>query len=203
MGAQYKGYSVLYKTQSLQLNLRVRKKSRRGSIKPFPCIVTNIYRGQLRRICNDSTSEPITPFPVPVFALYLGVATWVQPSHPASPRPSSVFGANLVLTRRLLSSLPLSAAVRQFWCNGRWYERSDLWYQLAGHRRCHRLSRYGHNTRLDSLPSPHFHGLGPPRPGGSRGVGKPREDHALCLNKNCNQSMLLTGLHYQHRRVLA
>ena len=34
--------------------------------------------------------------------------------YPAPPRPSSVPGANLVLTNRFLSSLPLSAAVRQF-----------------------------------------------------------------------------------------
>ena len=50
-------------------------------------------------------------FPIPVLALYFALATWVQPSHPASPRPSSVSGANLVLTHRLLSFLPLSAAV--------------------------------------------------------------------------------------------
>ena len=48
---------------------------------------------------------------LPVRALYFGLATWVQPSHPASPRPSSVPGANLVLTHRLFSSLPLSAAI--------------------------------------------------------------------------------------------
>ena len=51
------------------------------------------------------------PFPIPVLALYFVLATWVQPSHPTSPRPSSVSGANLVLTHRLLSLLPLSAAV--------------------------------------------------------------------------------------------
>ena len=50
-------------------------------------------------------------FPIPVLALYFVLATWVQPSHPASPRPSSVSVANLVLTHRLLSFLPLSAAV--------------------------------------------------------------------------------------------
>ena len=50
-------------------------------------------------------------FPIPVLALYFVLATWVQPSHPASPRPSSVSGVNLVLTHRLLSFLPLSAAV--------------------------------------------------------------------------------------------
>ena len=81
------------------------------------------------------------PFHVPVLAFYLGLATWVQPSHPASPRPSSVSGANLVLTHRLLSSLALSAAVRQFWCHDRWCERSDLWIQLTVHRQHHRLCR--------------------------------------------------------------
>ena len=38
-------------------------------------------------------------FPIPVLALYFVLATWVQLSHPASPRPSSVSRANLVLTR--------------------------------------------------------------------------------------------------------
>ena len=85
-------------------------------------------------------------FPIPVLAFYSVLATWVQPSHPASPRPSSVSGANLVLTHRLLSFLPLSAAVRQFWCHGRWYERSDLCIQLAVHRRCHWLCRYDHRV---------------------------------------------------------
>ena len=96
-------------------------------------------------------------FPILVLALYFVLATWVQPSHPASPRPSSVSGANLVLTHRLLSFLPLSAAVlyctvllyytvRQFLCHGRWYEQPDLWIQLAVHRRCHWLCRYDHST---------------------------------------------------------
>ena len=61
-----------------------------------------------------------------------------------------------MLTRRLLSSLPLSAAVRQFWCHDRWYQRSDLWIQLAVHRRCRRLCRYGYSTlallTVSSLP---------------------------------------------------
>ena len=48
---------------------------------------------------------------------------------------------NLVLTHRLLSSFPLSAAVRQVWCHDRWYERSDLWIQLRVHRQRHRLCR--------------------------------------------------------------
>ena len=41
-------------------------------------------------------------------------------------------------------------------------------------------------ARLDSLPSPHFHGLGPPRPGGSRGEGKDnsaRESFACCVHR--------------------
>ena len=81
------------------------------------------------------------PFPVPVLAFYFGLSTWIQPSHPASPRPSPVSRANLVLTHRLLSSLPLSAGVRQFWCHDRWYERSDLWIQMTVHRQRHRLCR--------------------------------------------------------------
>ena len=89
--------------------------------------------------------------------------------HPASPRPSSVPRANPVLTHRLLSSLSLSAAVRQFCCNDRWYERPGLWTQLALHRQRHRICRYLVTACLDSLPSPHFYGLGPPRPGGSQG----------------------------------
>ena len=50
-------------------------------------------------------------FPIPVLALYFVLATWVQPSHPASPRPSSVSGANLVLTHRLL---PFSRFPRRY-----------------------------------------------------------------------------------------
>ena len=42
-----------YVTQT-ELNLRVRN---RGASKPFPCGVTNIYRDQLLRICDDFTSE--------------------------------------------------------------------------------------------------------------------------------------------------
>ena len=90
-------------------------------------------------------------FPFPVLALYFVLATWVQPSHPASPRLSFVSGANLVLTQKFFSFLSLSAAVLyctvgQFWYHGRWYERSDLWIQLAVHRRCHWLCRYDHGT---------------------------------------------------------
>ena len=97
-----------------------------------------------------------------------------EPSHPASPHPPSVPGANLVLTHRLLSPLPLSAAVRQFvWCHGRWYELSGLWIQLTERT----LSTTSDNMPLagPSMPglltvSSHFpHGLGPPRPGGSQG----------------------------------
>ena len=43
-----------------------------------------------------------------------GLATWVQPFHPASPRPSSVPGANLVLTHGLLFFLPLSAIYTKY-----------------------------------------------------------------------------------------
>ena len=131
----------------------------------FCCVVV----GASLPLCSDSpppfTCQNFPPlcdffnfpsFPIPVLALYFVLATWVQPSHPASPRPSSVSGANLVLTHRLLSFLPLSAAVRyctalyctvrQFWCHGRWYGRPDLWIQLAVHRQCHRLCRYDHST---------------------------------------------------------
>ena len=74
--------------------------------------------------------------------LLFGLAKWVQPFHPASPRPSSLPGANLMVTHRLLSSLPISAAARQFWCHDHhWYERSGffLWIQLAVHRQRHRI----------------------------------------------------------------
>ena len=72
--------------------------------------------------------------------------TWVQPSHPTSLHPFSVSGTNLVLTHRLLFSLPSSTAVPKFWCHGCWYERSDLWIQLTVHRQYHRLCRYDHST---------------------------------------------------------
>ena len=61
---------------------------------------------RLRLRVNDfllSVTFLASPFPCPVLALYFGLAAWVQPSHDALPRPSSVSGANLVLTRRLLS----------------------------------------------------------------------------------------------------
>ena len=95
-------------------------------------------RQEIPPIC-DFLSYP--PFPVLVLTLYFGLATEIQPSHLASPRASSVSEANLVLTNRLLSSLPLSAAVRRFWCHDGWYERSDLWIQLTVYRRRHLLCR--------------------------------------------------------------
>ena len=64
-----------------------------------------------------------SPFSVPVLAFDFGLATWVQPSHSASPCSSSVPGANLVLARGLFF-LPLSLAVCQTWGHGRWYKRS-------------------------------------------------------------------------------
>ena len=101
----------------------------------------------------------------PFLPFVLDLTTWVQPSRPASPLSSSVSGANLVLTHRPIFSLPLSAMVPQFWCHDRWYDRSDLWIQLTVHRQRHRLCRELITAHLDSLPSHHFHGLGPPRPG--------------------------------------
>ena len=69
---------------------------------------------------------------LPVRAFYFGLAKWVQPFPRALPCPSLIPGANPVLTRRLLSSLPRFAGVRQFWCCDRWYGRSGLlWIQLA------------------------------------------------------------------------
>ena len=100
---------------------------------------TTLHGGQSRSWSADFFSY--FPFPVPVPAFCFGLATWVQQSHLASPLPSSVSGANLVLTHRLLSSLPLSEVVRQFWCHDRWYERSDLWIELTVHRQRHRLCR--------------------------------------------------------------
>ena len=102
-------------------------------------------------------------------ALYFGLATWIQPSQPTSPRPSSFPGANLVLAHRLPYSFSLSAAVRQVWCHDRWYQRSVLWIQLAVHHQRHRIWRLLVTARPDSLPSPRLHGLSPPRLGGSQG----------------------------------
>ena len=132
---------------------------------------------------------------LPVHALYFGLATWVHPSRPASPRSFSVPGANLVLIHRLLfSSLQLFAAIRQFWCHDRWYERSGLWIQLAVHRQRHQICRKLVTARLDSLPSPHFHGLGPPRPGGNQGRAHYSTVHLklllMCLTQCVQQSRL-------------
>ena len=66
-------------------------------------------RAKISLLCCDFFHFP--SFPIPVLAWYFALATWVQPSHPASPRPSSVSGANVVLTHRRLSFLPLSSAV--------------------------------------------------------------------------------------------
>ena len=85
-----------------------------------------------------------------------------------SLRPSSVSGANLVFTHRPFSCLPLSAAVPSFdaitvgtnglTCGFNWQCIADvISYAVMI------------TVRLDSLPSPHFHGLGSPRLGGSRG----------------------------------
>ena len=78
---------------------------------------------------------------LPVCALYFGLAAWIRPSHPASPRSSSIPGANLVLTHRLLSSLPLFVAVPEFCRHDRWYEWSGLWIQLAVYRQRHWICR--------------------------------------------------------------
>ena len=54
-----KVYKTLYRQQTLII--RGGNKARQRSIKPFPCGVTNMYRYQLLRICNDSTSKVIIP----------------------------------------------------------------------------------------------------------------------------------------------
>ena len=82
---------------------------------------------------------PNLPFPVPLLAFYFSLVTWAEPSYSASPRPCFVPRANLVFSRRLLYSLLLFAAICQFWCIGRWYDRSGLWIQMARYRRRHRL----------------------------------------------------------------
>ena len=111
---------------------------------------------------------------LPVRLFYFGLATWVQLSHPASPRPSSVPGANLVLTHSFMSFLPDSTAILQFWCHDRLCEWSGLWIQMAVHRQRHRICRKLIAACLDFSSSPHFHDLGPPRPGGSQG-------RAICM----------------------
>ena len=57
----------------------------------------------------------------------------------------------------------------QVLCHDRWYERSDSLIELAVYRQRQLVYCYLVTTRLDYLPSPYFHGLGSPRPGGSRG----------------------------------
>ena len=56
-------------------------------------------------------------------------------SHPTPRGPAHLPFPERIwcLTHRLLSFLPLSAAVRQFWCHDRWYERPGSWIQLAVH----------------------------------------------------------------------
>ena len=76
-------------------------------------------------------------------------------SRPTSRRP----GANLVLTHRPLSSLPLSAAVRQFWCHDRWYERywpyiaDAIGYAVMITARLHSLSPPHSLPRFGSTPA--------------------------------------------------
>ena len=81
---------------------------------------------------TDRGQRPIFPSETSQFAPCISVSRRGF-SRPTPPRPSSVPGANLVLTHRLLSPFPLSMAARQFWRHGRWYERSGLWTQLAPH----------------------------------------------------------------------
>ena len=66
ISAQYTGYLVPYKDK-VQADMcttgqRVLiRSSDRGVINPFPCEVTNIYRCQLLRICDDTTSMLTSP----------------------------------------------------------------------------------------------------------------------------------------------
>ena len=48
----------------------------RGVLEPFPCGVTNIYRGQLLRICNGSTSESIRLLIQNLFTAFERVPRW-------------------------------------------------------------------------------------------------------------------------------
>ena len=63
MTAQYTGLlgtvqRLTLQQLRIQLNIRARLiKSESGVFKPFPCGVTNIYRCQLLRICDDTTSK--------------------------------------------------------------------------------------------------------------------------------------------------
>ena len=93
-------------------------------------------------------------FPIPVLALYFFLATWVQPSHPASPHLSSVSGANLVLTHRLFPSsrFPrryasfgvMAVSTNGLTCGFNWQCTADaIGYAVMT------------TVRLDSLPSPY------------------------------------------------
>ena len=63
MRAQYKGllgtvlYKILYPQHTLLLIIRGRNKARQGSIKPVPCRVTDICRGQFLRMCTQSSLD--------------------------------------------------------------------------------------------------------------------------------------------------
>ena len=64
-----------------------------------------------------------------------------------APLLPPAFRGGTVLYCTVLYCTVLYCTVRQFWCHGRWYERPDLWIQLAVHRRCHwLLCRYNHST---------------------------------------------------------
>ena len=121
-------------------------------------------RSALRRRLRLRVSDLYyPPFPAAVLALYFGLATWVQPSHPASPCPPFVSGTNLVLTNSLLSPLAsfgtITVGTNGLTCGFNWQcTVNAIGYAAMA------------TARLDSFPSPHFHSLGPPRPGGSRGV---------------------------------
>ena len=137
------------------------------------CLIARFALSQVAPLCSTSppafASQNFPPlcdffsfpsFPIPVFALYFVLATWVQPSHPASPRPSSVSGANLVLTHRLLSFLPLSAAV--LYCTVL-YASFDVMAVGTNSLTCGfnwqcTVNAIGYavmiTARLDSLPSP-------------------------------------------------
>ena len=108
-------------------------------------------------------------FPTPVHAFQFGVATWVQSSHRVAPpifRSGSESGANsraplLPSTfRRGTPVLMLLPLVRTGWLVDP--TGSSLPMSLN-------TPVAGQNVRLNTLPSPHVHGLGPPRRGGSRG----------------------------------
>ena len=81
-----------------------------NNITPFSVLVGNTKNLLLYTVANVNFFSHL-PSPIPVLALYFGLATWVQSTNPASSRPSSVFGANLVLTHRVLSPLPPFAII--------------------------------------------------------------------------------------------